>query len=121
MRLSTMPPSVPVSARCAPMTSLFRRVTSAPVCVRVKNAIGSSWTCRKSRVRSSRMNRSPIVDDSKRSTIESAGDEHRDEHESAGEQPQQAEVALGDRAVDDEADQLRRCGGDDRDGDDEAM
>ena len=42
MMLLTTEPSVSVNACCAPMTSLFRRLTSAPVCVRVKNAIGIS-------------------------------------------------------------------------------
>ncbi len=36
----TTEPRVPVRARCAPMTSLFMRLINAPVCVRVKNAIG---------------------------------------------------------------------------------
>ena len=40
MRLVTTFPSVPVIADCAPMTSLFSRLISAPVCVRVKNATG---------------------------------------------------------------------------------
>ena len=42
--LSTTRRASPVSARWAPITSLFRRVISAPVCVRVKNAIGMAWT-----------------------------------------------------------------------------
>jgi hypothetical protein len=46
MRLSTIPPSVPVKARCAPITSLFSRVISDPVWVRVKKAIGIVCTCR---------------------------------------------------------------------------
>ena len=40
MTFDTTVPSVPVTARCAPITSLFRRLISAPVWVRVKNAIG---------------------------------------------------------------------------------
>ena len=44
--------SVPLNARCAPSTSLFRRLTSAPVRVRVKNAIGWLWTWSKTAVRS---------------------------------------------------------------------
>ncbi len=44
MTLLTTSDSVHVNARCAPMTSLFSRLTSAPVCVRVKNAIGIRWT-----------------------------------------------------------------------------
>ena len=36
----TTVPSVPVTALCAPITSLFIRLMSAPVWVRVKNAMG---------------------------------------------------------------------------------
>ena len=43
--LVTRPDSVAVNVRCAPMTSLFSRETSAPVRVRVKNAIGIRCTC----------------------------------------------------------------------------
>jgi hypothetical protein len=42
--LLTTPESVSLNARCAPMTSLFNRLTSAPVRVRVKNAIGMRCT-----------------------------------------------------------------------------
>ena len=45
MTLLTTEPSVFVNACCAPMMSLFSRLTSAPVCVRVKNAIGIRCTC----------------------------------------------------------------------------
>ena len=41
--LSTLA-SVEVTADCAPITSLFSRLTSAPVRVRVKNATGIRWT-----------------------------------------------------------------------------
>ena len=37
-------PNVVVTACCAPTTSLFNRDCSAPVCVRVKNAIGMRCT-----------------------------------------------------------------------------
>ena len=40
MTLDTTVPSVPVTARWAPITSLFSRLMSAPVWVRVKNEIG---------------------------------------------------------------------------------
>ena len=40
MVLDTTEPSVPVNARWAPITSLFIRLMSDPVCTRVKNAIG---------------------------------------------------------------------------------
>ena len=42
--LDTSPDSVEVNACCAPSTSLLRRETSAPVCVRVKNASGMRCT-----------------------------------------------------------------------------
>jgi hypothetical protein len=42
--LLTTPERVDVNARCAPMTSLLSRETSAPVCVRVKNCSGMRWT-----------------------------------------------------------------------------
>ncbi len=45
MTLVTMPDSVEVNARCAPITSLLSRLTSAPVRVRVKNATGMRCTC----------------------------------------------------------------------------
>ncbi len=44
-RLLTTPDSVSLNARWAPITSLFSRLTSAPVRVRVKNAIGMRCTC----------------------------------------------------------------------------
>ena len=45
MMLLTTFDSVPVKACCAPSTSLLMRLISAPVCVRVKNAIGIRWMC----------------------------------------------------------------------------
>ena len=44
MELDTTDPSVPVNARWAPITSLFIRLMSDPVCTRVKNAIGIRCT-----------------------------------------------------------------------------
>ena len=41
MTLLTTPDNTEVNARCAPITSLFRRETSEPVCVREKNASGT--------------------------------------------------------------------------------
>ena len=58
--LVTTPESVPLKACWAPMTSLLRRLTRAPVRVRVKNAIGIFWTWLKTAVRRSRMTPSPI-------------------------------------------------------------
>ena len=44
IRLETTEPSVPVTARWAPITSLLSRLIRAPVWVRVKKAIGMRWT-----------------------------------------------------------------------------
>ena len=46
-------PRVEVTAVCAPITSLFSRLMSAPVCVRVKNAIGMRCTFSNSATRRS--------------------------------------------------------------------
>ncbi len=43
MRLDTIEDSVSVKACWAPMTSLLRRLMRAPVCVRVKKAMGMRW------------------------------------------------------------------------------
>ena len=66
MTFVTTPESAEVNARWAPMTSLLRRLTSAPVRVRVKKAIGIRWTCSKTRRRRSRMSPSPRRDDCSR-------------------------------------------------------
>ena len=58
--LPTTDEKVSVKARCASITSLLRRVTSAPVWVRVKNAMGMRWMCAKTCVRRSKMRPSPI-------------------------------------------------------------
>ena len=53
MTLDTTEPSVPVIARWAPITSLFMRLTSAPVWVRVKKPSGMRCTWSKSATRRS--------------------------------------------------------------------
>ena len=53
MTLDTTDDSVEVNACCAPITSVLRRLTSAPVWVRVKNATGIRWTWAKTWVRRS--------------------------------------------------------------------
>ena len=63
----TTEPSVPVRARWAPITSLFIRLISAPVCVRVKNAIGMRCTWSNSATRRSKMRPSPMRADHQRS------------------------------------------------------
>ena len=52
--------SVEVNARCAPITSLLSRLTSAPVWVRVKNASDRRWTWAKTAGRRSRIRPSPM-------------------------------------------------------------
>ncbi|CAB4729671.1 unannotated protein [freshwater metagenome] len=64
MALETVPESVEVKARWAPITSLLSRETSAPVWVRVKKAIDCRCTCPKTWVRRSKMRPSPIRDES---------------------------------------------------------
>ena len=66
----TTPDNVQVNARWAPITSLFRRLTSAPVRVRMKNATGIFCTCENTVRRRSRISPSPIRADSHRSPIE---------------------------------------------------
>ena len=51
--LDTIEDRVEVMACCAPMTSLFSRLTSDPVWARVKKAIGCRWTCENTSVRRS--------------------------------------------------------------------
>ena len=59
MTLVTTPDNAEVNARWAPITSLLRRLTSAPVRVRVKNATGMLCTCSNTRRRRSTMMPSP--------------------------------------------------------------
>ncbi len=59
MPLETRPERVVVKARCAPMTSLLSRETSAPVWERVKKATGMDWTWSNTARRRSRMMPSP--------------------------------------------------------------
>ena len=70
--LPTTPESVSENARCAPITSLLRRLTSAPVRVRVKNATGWRCTWSNTAARRSRMRPSPSVEESQRCTIPTA-------------------------------------------------
>ena len=66
--LLTRPDRIEVKAVWAPMTSLLSRLTRAPVCARVKKAIGWRRTCAKTSVRRSRMSPSPIREPSQRVT-----------------------------------------------------
>ena len=63
MALETVPDSVEVKARWAPMTSLLSRETRAPVWVRVKNASDWRWTCAKTLARRSKISPSPMRED----------------------------------------------------------
>ena len=67
MALATTVPSVPVSARWAPITSLLSRLTRAPVCVRVKKVTGSRCTWSNRATRRSKMRPSPTVAEAQRS------------------------------------------------------
>ena len=67
MTLLTTPERVHVNARWAPITSLFRRLTSAPVLVRMKNATGIRCTWANTARRRSRITPSPIFADCHRS------------------------------------------------------
>ncbi len=71
-KLLTTLESVSVKACCAPSTSLLRRLTSAPVWVRVKNASGMRCTWRNTSERMSKMRPSPTVADTQRSASDSA-------------------------------------------------
>ena len=62
-RLPTTPDRVSLKARWAPMTSLFSRLTSAPVRVRVKKATGMRCTWSKTAPRSRRISPSPMFAD----------------------------------------------------------
>ena len=64
--LPTTPESVSEKARWAPITSLLSRLTSAPVRVRVKNAMGIRCTCSNTTRRRSRISASPMLADSHR-------------------------------------------------------
>ena len=62
-----------MNARWAPITSLFSRLTSAPVRVRVKNATGIRCTCPNTARRRSRIRPSPIRADCHRSAMRDHG------------------------------------------------
>ena len=65
-RLPSTPDRVSLNARCAPITSLLSRLTSAPVRVRVKNATGMRCTWSNTAVRRCRISPSPMEADSQR-------------------------------------------------------
>ena len=59
----TTEPRVVVTARWAPITSLFIRLINAPVWVRVKKPIGMAETWSKSFTRRSKISPSPMRDE----------------------------------------------------------
>ncbi len=70
MAFPTTDESVLVNALWASSTSLLRRLTRAPVWVRVKNATGIRWKCAKTFVRMSKMSPSPTRAEIQRSHSE---------------------------------------------------
>ena len=60
IRLPTTPLNVDVNACCAPITSVFSRDTSAPVCARVKKAIDCRCTWSKTSARRWKIKPSPM-------------------------------------------------------------
>ena len=84
MRLLTTPDRVQVKARWAPITSLFSRLTSAPVRVRVKNATGIRCTWPNTARRRSRISPSPIRDDCQRSAMPTTASSDGDDGDQHG-------------------------------------
>ena len=100
MTFVTTPASADVNAPWAPITSLFRRLTRAPVWVRVKKAIGIDCTCSNTRRRRSRIRRSPRRDDSSRSSRPTPRVDDGDDREQHGQPDDHADVAAVDDGVD---------------------
>ena len=63
IRLPTTDDRMSVNASWAPRTSLFSRLTSAPVCVRVKKATGIRCMWANTLERMSKMSPWPMVED----------------------------------------------------------
>ena len=106
--LDTTEPSVPVTARWAPITSLFRRLVSAPVWVRVKNDDRHALHVVEQR-------HAQVVDQAladARGQValaqRQAGVGQGATHDERGEEVEQAAVAVGDGVVEDLAEQQRR-------------
>jgi hypothetical protein len=106
--LLTTEPSVPVTARWAPMTSLLSRLTSAPVWVRVKNAIGMALHVVEQGHPQpvdeplAHPGRAPALDDGE------AGVGGGGHHAQAGQHQEEPAVLVGDGIVEDGAEQQRR-------------
>src|SRR5664280_1604066 len=109
IRLETTDDSVSVNACWAPMTSLLRRLISAPVWVRVKKAMGIFWMCSKTLERMSKMSPSPFTHlgrypaDADGQTA--VGDGQDGCHQRQAED--QRLVLFGDAVVDDRSEQQR--------------
>ena len=102
MTLDTTEPSVPVTARWAPMTSLFMPLISAPVWVRVKKAMGMRCTWSNRATRRSKMRPSPI----RRTTALEAwrqGLAEGHQHHQARQHGDRPPVLVGQGVVDDPA------------------
>ena len=93
--LPTTPDSVSEKARWAPITSLFSRLTRAPVRVRVKKAIGICCTWSNTARRRSRIRPSPIRAESQRETSADAGLGHRDDGDDSGQASARSGTAAG--------------------------
>ncbi len=72
--LLTRPDRIEVKAVWAPITSVFSRLTNAPVCARVKNAMGCRSTCPNTWVRRLRIRPSPMRDEYNRVTTMSSAE-----------------------------------------------
>ena len=101
MALDTTAPSVPVMARWAPITSLFIRLTRAPVWVRVKKPSGMRCTWSNSATRRSKISPSPILEDHRRSKRERAASPTATSTIRPGQQGHRAAVLVGQGVVDD--------------------
>ena len=107
MALDTVLDSTEVNARCAPITSLLSRETSAPVWVRVKKASDIRWTCAKTLVRRSKISPSPIREDNQPISTPNVASTTCDDDHGEREQRDQTAVALADAVVDEVLDDQR--------------
>ena len=114
IRLENTVPSVLVTACCAPITSLFMRDMSAPVCVRVKKESGWRWMWSNERVRMSKIRPSPIFAEYHRCASCEHGVHQREADCGHRQRAHQRAVLLGDRGVEQGPQDQRRDRADDR-------
>ena len=107
MTLATTPDRVEVNACCAPMTSLFSRLTSAPVWVRVKNASDICCTCWNTLVRMSKIRPSPIREENQRVPSDSSASRTASPAMTAASRARRCDGAVGADLVDHVAGQQR--------------